>query len=407
MTAISDIVVIGGGAIGLALALELRLQGASVTLLSRDLAQAASHAAAGMLAPQAEQLSPGAMLELCLRSRSLYPDWTQKLEALTGLPTGYWACGILAPVYEEAEGRREERRKGRGERRKAGEVGGAREDRETRGHGDTEIRTTQNSKLPPPTPYSLLPTPAHWLDRASIHHQHPGLSKEVIGGWWYPKDAQVDNRSLTKALWVAVREAGVDVQKGVIVQAMLYQGRQISGLQTSNGTFQSGHYVLATGAWSQDVLPLPVTPRKGQMLSVQVPAGQTLPLQTVLFGSEIYIVPRQDGRIIIGATSEDVGFTPDNTPEGVQALWARSLRLYPALQQFPMQECWWGFRPATPDELPLLGASPYDNLTLATGHYRNGILLAPVTAQLMTDRILHQRSDPLVEAFHWSRFRTD
>ncbi|MBW4469791.1 MAG: glycine oxidase ThiO [Stenomitos rutilans HA7619-LM2] len=389
MAATSDVVVIGGGAIGLAIALELRLQGALVTILSRNGAQAASYAAAGMLAPQAEQLPPGAMLELCLSSRSLYPDWTQKLEAMTGLPTGYWACGILAPVYEEgAEGRGRQGNRGSRETEEAGAA------------GEAEVL----SELKTQNFHSRLPTPVHWLDRAAIQQRQSGLSADVSGGWWYPKDAQVDNRSLTKALWVAVRDAGVDVQEGVAVQAILHQSGQVSELQTSRGTLQAGHYVLATGAWSQDVLPLPVMPRKGQMLSVRVPVEQGLPLQTVLFGSEIYIVPRQNGYIIIGATSEDVGFAPDNTPESVKSLLARSLRLYPALRQFPMQECWWGFRPATPDELPILGASPYDNLTLATGHYRNGILLAPVTAHLIVDRILHQRSDPLLEAFHWSRF---
>ncbi|XGV95280.1 MAG: glycine oxidase ThiO [Leptolyngbya sp. BL-A-14] len=393
MAGTPDVLVIGGGIIGLAIALELRLQGASVTVLCSNFAQAASHAAAGMLAPQAEKLPQGDMRELCLRSRSLYPDWTQKLEALTGLPTGYWACGILAPVYEQEAGGG--RQKAEGER-EAGEAGEAK--------AFPKLKT-QNSKLHP-TPHSPLPTPhSSWLDRAAIHQHQPGLGEDVMGGWWYPQDAQVDNRSLTKSLWAAVRDVGVDVQEGLAAETLLHQAEHIIGVQTSHGTLQAGHYVLATGAWSQDVLPLPVTPRKGQMLSVRVPDGQELSLQTVLFGSEIYIVPRQDGRIVIGATSEDVGFAPNNTPEGVQALLERAIRLYPTLRQFPIQESWWGFRPATPDELPLLGASPYDNLTLATGHYRNGILLAPVTAQLIADRILHQKNDPLLNAFHWSRFK--
>lgn len=366
MVVAPDVLIVGGGVIGLAIALELRLRGASVTVLTRDFAEAASHAAAGMLAPQAEKLPAGAMLELCLRSRSLYPDWTQKLEALTGLPTGYWACGILAPVYEH------EKVKGLGLKAKA------------------------NS--------SLSFDPLDFLDRATIHQHQAGLSQEVIGGWWYPDDAQVDNRALMKALWVAVCDAGVALQDGVTVQKILHRDAQVVGVQTAKGKFQAAHYVLATGAWSQDLLPIPVIPRKGQMLSVRVPAGHDLPLRTVLFGSDVYLVPRRDGRIVIGATSEAVGFTPDNTPEGTQALLERANRLYPALRPWPLHECWWGFRPATPDELPLLGASPYANLTLATGHYRNGILLAPVTAQLLVDR-LHQQSDPLLDAFHWSRFK--
>jgi glycine/D-amino acid oxidase-like deaminating enzyme len=153
-------------------------------------------------------------------------------------------------------------------------------------------------------------------------------------------------------------------------------------------------------------LDIPVYPIKGQMLSVCVPedCGVMQPLRTVLFGTGIYIVPRQDGRIIIGATSENVDFTPGNTPAGMQSLLAGAIKLYPELENYPILEFWWGFRPATTDELPILGASVWDNLTLAAGHYRNGILLAPVTAKLLADLIWNQKSDPLLAAFHYSRF---
>ena len=139
------------------------------------------------------------------------------------------------------------------------------------------------------------------------------------------------------------------------------------------------------------------------MLSVRSPSS-TLVLKQVLFGEEIYIVPRRDGTIVIGATSEDVGFAHSNTPGGMQALLARAIRLYPELQHFPILEFWWGFRPTTPDELPILGSSAYDNLILATGHYRNGILLAPITALLIADLILDRNCDRLLNHFQYSRF---
>jgi glycine oxidase len=351
----TDILILGGGVIGLAIALELRLNGASVTILSRDFAEAAAHAAAGMLASQAEQIPPSPLLDLCLRSRDLYPAWICKLEELTGLDAGYWACGILAPEYSPASSA---------------------------------------------SPY--------WLDHATIHQHQPGLCSEVVGGYWYPQDAQVDSRALAKALWTAVQDLGVVVKEGITVQHICHQAHQVRAVQTSAGEFQAGHYILATGAWSQALLSIPVYPKKGQMLSVRVPGATddftTLPLQTVLFGSEIYIVPRKDGRIVLGATSEDVGFMPSNTPRGIDSLLRAAMRLYPDLQHFPIQELWWGFRPTTPDELPILGASPYSNLTLATGHHRNGILLAPVTAQLVANFVLHPSSDPLLEPFRWSRF---
>jgi len=384
MTTTSDVLIMGGGVIGLAIAVELKLRGASVTVLCRDFHAAASHAAAGMLAPQAEAIPPSPMLDLCLRSRALYPEWTRKLEEISGLATGYWPCGILAPVYET-----------RGE-----------------GRGARDEGQDQNSSLL--TPHSSLDCPAEWLDRDAINWHQPGLGTEVIGGWWYPEDAQVDNRALARALWTAAESLGVDVRDGIKVEGIQQQQGQVVGIQTTVGVFHAEHYVLAAGAWSHELLPLPVRPKKGQMLSVRVPEGSysELPLQRVLFAPDIYMVPRRDSRsetlrdrrIVIGATSEEVGFTPYNTPAGIQTLLERAIKLYPQLQHYPIHELWWGFRPATPDELPILGSSPSKNLTLATGHYRNGILLAPLTAVLIADLIWEQKSDPLMDHFKYSRF---
>lgn len=343
-----EILIIGGGIIGLAIAIELKSKGASVTILCRDFAEAATHAAAGMIAPQAEELPPSPMLDLCLESRSLYPDWIHKLEALTGMNAGYWACGILAPRYQ----------------------------------------VSKNSG---------------WLDRETLLTHQPDLGKEVVGGYWFPQDAQVDNRALAKVLWMAATELGIEIQNGVTVERFAID-TNITHLETNQGIWKADHYILATGAWSQALLPISVFPRKGQMLSVRVPTPANLPLQQVLFGEASYIVPRQDGRIIIGATSENVGFEPGNTAIGVQTLLSNAIRLYPPIQNFTLQEVWYGFRPATPDELPILGESPYPNLTLATGHYRNGILLAPVTAQAIAQFVLTQKSDSRLAAFHWSRF---
>jgi thiazole synthase len=374
MNTSSDVLIIGGGVIGLAIAIELKLRGASVTVLSRDFHAAASLAAAGMLAPQAEAIPPSPMLELCLRSRSLYPEWTRKLEELSGEPTGYWSCGILAPVYEN---------QGSG----------------IRDQGSGEFAIAPSSHI------SSLDCPAEWLDRDAINLYQPGLSSDIVGGWWYPEDGQVDNRALVRALWTAAESLGVDLRDGVTVEGIQQQQRQVIGVQTSVGVSRAEHYVLATGAWSNELLPIPVSPRKGQMLSVRVPdVNYSVPLQRVLFGSDIYIVPRRERRIVIGATSEEVGFTPHNTPAGIQALLQRAIRLYPQLQHYPIHEFWWGFRPATPDELPILGSSPCKNLTLATGHYRNGILLAPITAALIADLIWEQKSDTLLDHFHYSRF---
>ncbi|RCJ37385.1 glycine oxidase ThiO [Nostoc minutum NIES-26] len=380
----SDILIIGGGVIGLAIAIELKLRGAHVTVLCRDFQAAATHAAAGMLAPDAENIPDEAMYSLCWRSRSLYPDWTRKLEDSIGLNTGYRPCGILAPIYEESRGAGEQRSRGAGE------------------------AISSSSPLSPsfPSPHARE-SPAYWLDRAAIHQYQSGLGDEVVGGWWYPEDAQVDNRALAHVLWTAAESVGVELKDGITVEAFLQQQGQVTGVQTNAGVIRAAHYVLATGAWSNELLPLPVRPRKGQMLSLRVPEFlPELPLKRILFGQDIYIVPRSERSLIIGATSEDVGFTPHNTPAGIQSLLQRAIRLYPQLQDYPIQEFWWGFRPTTPDELPILGASHCPNLTFATGHYRNGILLAPITAVLLADLIWEQKSDPLLSNFHYSRFHT-
>ncbi|MDZ8084677.1 MAG: glycine oxidase ThiO [Nostoc sp. DedQUE12b] len=372
---ISETVIIGGGVIGLAIAIELKLRGTNVTVLCRDFHAAATHAAAGMLAPDAENIANEAMRSLCWRSRALYPDWTRKLEELTGLNTGYRACGILAPVFEEAGGQ-----------------GG-------RGAGEQRSRGESLSSSSPSSP-------SYWLNKEAIHQYQPGLGAEVVGGWWYPEDAQVDNKALAHVLRTAAESIGVELKDGITVEGFLQQQGQVVGVQTNAGIIRAAHYVLASGAWSNELLPLPVLPRKGQMLSVRIPeVSPELPLKRVLFGQDIYIVPRRD-RLVLGATSEDVGFMPNNTPEGIQKLLQAAIRLYPQLKHYPIQEFWWGFRPTTPDELPILGTSHCQNLTFATGHYRNGILLAPVTAALIADLILEQKSDPLLADFHYSRFQS-
>ncbi len=358
MKTTKNILIIGGGIISLSIAIELKRQGAKVTVVSKDFMQAASHAAAGMLAPMAEKLTSAAMFDLCSRSRWLYPEWTQKLEGLTGVDTGYLSCGILAPVYAQPK----------------------------------SFAETDNSVV--------------WLDKQAIHLYQPGLSDRVMGGWWYPEDGQVDNRCLMRSLLQAAQTLGVEIKEGVAVKAIQQKQGRVNGVLTDTGQLEAEEYVLAAGSWSSQLLPLPVRPVKGQMLSLRMPQKphQPFPLQRVLYGEDIYLVPRQDGRLVIGATVEEVEWTPFNTPKGVQSLLDRATELYPAIADWQIEEFWWGFRPGTPDQLPILGRSACDNLYLATGHYRNGILLAPVTASLLSDLILEQKSDPLLAEFSYQRF---
>ena len=365
METTKEVIVIGGGVIGLAIAIDLKLRGADVTVISRDRKQAASYAAAGMLAPMAEQIENSAMLDLCLKSRWLYPEWIRQLENISNLKADYLPCGILAPILNSAHLER-----------------------------STLVRSSQKSSN------------AVWLDDRSIHHYQSGLSDSVVGGWWYPEDGQVDNRSLMKTLLRVVDVLGIDLKEGIAVQAMQNRANKITSIFTSQGEFQADKYVLATGSWSSQLLPIPVRPVKGQMLCLQMPHenGQPYPLQKVLFGENIYLVPRQDGRLIVGATVEEVGWAPHNSPVGIQGLLQKAMQLVPAAAQWSIQDFWWGFRPGTTDELPILGQSAYQNLYLATGHHRNGILLAPITANLIGNLLSESQSDELLTHFSWQRF---
>lgn len=350
----SDILILGGGIIGLAIALDLQQQGATVTLLSKRFEEAASQAAAGMLAPRAEGLPSGPLLDLALASLAAYGDWVAKLEYLTGESMGYWPCGILAP----------------------------------------------RSILPPANP------DAPWLSASTLAHYQPGLGPQIRGAYWYPEEGQVDNQALVKALRRAAIEAGVNLQEGVEAMALVHQRGAIGQVLTAQaGAFGADLVVLAGGAWSQQLLPLPVFPRKGEMVGLRVPIGydQPQPLRRVLFGEGIYIVPRQDGRVVLGATSQAVGFTAGNTAAGVHQLLQRAIALWPTLADFTLERTWWGYRPATPDEWPILGLGPATNLILATGHYRNGILLAPITAQLI-GQLCRGHTPATLAPFSWQRF---
>ena len=374
MKATRDILIVGGGVIGLAIAVELKRHGAKVTVISKDFVQAAGNAAAGMLAPMAEKLTSKPMLELCLKSRWLYPEWTQKLEELTGVDTGYLPCGILAPVYHRPES-----------------TSFARLTSQSDGEFPKGIVESDN---------------VIWLDRETTKLYEPGLSDRVVGSWWYPEDGQVDNREVMRSLLQAAQTLGVEIQEGVTVKAIQQKQGKVNGVLTSAGLLEAEQYVLAAGSWSGRLQPLPVRPVKGQMLSLRMPQKRHEPyaLQRVLYGEGVYLVPRQDGRLVVGATVEDVDWTPYNTPRGVKDLLDKATELYPAAIDWQIEELWWGFRPGTPDELPILGRSACDNLFLATGHHRNGILLAPITASLIADLILKGESDPLLEEFSYRRF---
>ena len=362
------VLVLGGGLMGLAIAHQLARKGIAVTVLSRRRSEAAGFVAAGMLAPHAEGLS-GPLLQLGQLSLGRVPSWVAQIEADSGLPCGLRSTGIVVPFRSDKE-------------------------------------------------RDLYPTAAFGepLDREQLEQELPGLAPEWSAGLLFSQDGQIDNRrQLMRALESACVDRGVQFQEGVEVQELLQNHGQLKGVRTRDlegtlSTLSCSQAMLCSGAWSAQLLPeLQVFPVKGQMLSLQTPRGA---LRRVIFGPGTYFVPREDGLVVVGATSErNAGFNEGLTPQGQTTLQEGIAALLPEAINWPPMERWWGFRPCTPDEGPLLGQSPIAGLWLACGHHRNGVLMAGATAELIAD--LASGSAPrkdlaaLLPSFRWDRWRSE
>ena len=256
---------------------------------------------------------------------------------------------------------------------------------------------------------------ARFRHRTALEREIPGLGPRWQAGLLFEQDGQIDNRrQLMRALEKACVSLGVQFLEGADVKALsrhseTHELHEIT-LQTAEGEVQNHpcrRAVLCSGAWSQKLVPeLPVFPVKGQMLSLQ---GPRKALKRVIFGPGTYLVPREDGLVVVGATSErNAGFQSGLTPDGQSKLQEGIASLLPEASQWPPMERWWGFRPCTPDQGPLLGEGPIPGLWLATGHHRNGVLLAAITAQLISAALSDQESlnetNEWLTHFRWDRF---
>lgn len=356
------VLILGGGLIGLAIAHQLARSGRAVLVLSRNRNEAAGFVAAGMLAPHAEGLS-GDQLLLGKASLAAYPAWVAQVEADSGLNCNLKPCGIVVPFESAAE-------------RDA-------------------------------YPTAAMGTP---LDRHGLEAEVAGIGEQWRAGLLFKQDGQIDNRRrLMRALERACTNLGVQFQEGAEVQTLCCAASgkleevRYSTAEGEQLRLPCAAAVLACGAWSAELLPgLPVFPVKGQMLSLQAPRQA---LRRVLFGPGTYLVQRNDGLLVVGATSEaNAGFSGGLTPDGQKQLQQGISALLPQASGWPTMERWWGFRPCTPDEGPLLGASGIPGLWLATGHHRNGVLLAPITAQLLAAALADGCNDPLLKLFSLQRF---
>jgi glycine oxidase len=363
-----DVIIIGGGVIGCSIALRLAEAGLKVALVERDRAGCeASRAAAGMLCPQSETRGPSPFLDLGLRSRSIYRGFTDHLTQLSGIDVEYRDEGVL---FVQLEG----------------------EDDEQVAHWFT-WQTEAGLKL-------------ERVAESDLRMNEPAVTKQATGAVFIPGDHQVENRKLMDALAFAVRQAGVDMIEGREVSRLLIDKDRVVGVLAGGERLDSGAVVVAAGCWSGRLLAplglkIKIVPARGQMIALK---GGDSPLNRVLHSTRCYLVPRRDGRILVGSTVEYTGFEKGITAGGIASLIAAAVELVPSLEGFEIAEAWSGLRPDTADHLPVMGHSGIKDLFIASGHFRNGILLAPVTAELMCELIITGRAPEELQPFGVERF---
>jgi len=255
-----------------------------------------------------------------------------------------------------------------------------------------------------------LDLPVQWISAAEARRREPHLAGKLAGAIWSPQDHQVENRKLALALRGAAQATGARINEHQPVAEIINNGRRVEGIALVDGRkVAADAVVLAAGAWSRKIAGLPapllppVRPIKGQMLALRM--DRNAPLVThVLWGPGIYLVPRLDGRLIVGGTVEEKGFDTNRTAGGLLTLLEAAWRLVPAIEELPIDEMWVGHRPGSRDDAPILGPAPIEGLVYATGHHRNGILLAPVTADALARLVLEGSIDPAIRPFGIERF---
>jgi glycine oxidase len=347
-----EVVVIGAGVMGCASAHALATLGAQVTLLERAVPGAeASSAAAGILGAQVESLEHPGQEERLVKARTGYAAWAEMLQAETGIAIGYRVSGVLKVARNEEELRT------LGERVKAQEAAGLR----------VELLDTKGALEAEP-------------------EVHPG----VAGAAYFPDDAQVDPPALLRALVAANARAKVRLITGAVVERVLVERETCTGVVLDNGILRADATILAAGSWSKMVPGVPdgvpdVKPARGQMVLLEERPPR---VRTILYGASGYVVPRGDGRVLCGSTLELVGFRKEVTAGGVHSILTTALSLAPGLGSGTVTSFWSNFRPYCPSGAPLMGKSVLPGLFLATGHHRNGILLAKTTADTVADAVL-------------------
>lgn len=349
----SDILIIGGGVIGLAVARELRRRGAgSIRVLEKsEPGREASWAAAGILAPQVEADEDGEFFRLCYESNRMYAGFAAELFDETGIDVEHDRHGVIYAGFDENDLADFERR-----------------------HAWQTSVGLNVQKLRP----------------SDIRRLEPNISDQVTSGLLFPDDGQVENRKLVAALIEFAARNAIEITAGIEAKSIAARGDSIE-VVAGGETYHAGALVIATGAWTsliqlaESALPVKVKPIRGQMICYRPPQN----FSHVVYSRQGYIVPRTDGRLLVGATVEDVGFDKSMTDEGVAHLKQVGIQIAPMLCDLDIADRWAGLRPYAFRDEPFIGQMPdMTNVFAAIGHYRNGILLAPITAKMIADQVL-------------------
>jgi glycine oxidase len=367
------VAIIGAGVVGLGIAWRLAARGAFVEVFDRGAAGAgATHAAAGMLAACAEA-EPGeeALIALGRESQARWPSFAAEILQASGIDVELRTEGTLVVALT----------------------------------ADDQARLHHHLVF-----QHKLGLPLQWITAAETRRREPHLAGKLAGAVWSPEDHQVDNRKLALALRIAAEGMGAIVREHTPVKEISITDGRADGVILADETRISADVVvLAAGAWSRGIAGLPheqrppVRPIKGQMLALRMDPNAPL-LNHVVRAPGVYLVPRRDGRLIVGATVEEKAFDTSLTAGGLLTLLEAGWRAVPSIEELPIEEMWVGHRPGSRDDAPILGRGPVDGLIYATGHHRNGILLAPVTVDAMARLIFEGVLDPAIRPFGVERF---
>jgi glycine oxidase len=362
-----DVAIAGGGLIGGAIALELAQAGLRVGVFDRgEPGHEASWASAGILSPAPE--SPGAipMVPLGKASMALYPEFAANVEEVSGQSAGFRPKGTVEALFSRDAAR------------------------------DLSTLIALHHGL------GLKAEPLRPDDACELE---PALNPDIEAAALRPDEASIDNRLLTSAILGAAQNSGVEIFPGRAVNAIWRQGNRCAGLELQHEKVSAKHTIIAAGCFSAGITGVkdyaPVRPAKGQIIALR---ADGLTIERVLWSERIYLVPRNDGRILAGATLEYVGFEKQVTAGGIEKILAATLELAPGLANARIDETWAGLRPDSTDHLPILGPTDLDGLLIATGHFRSGVLLTPITARLMREWITLQSVSVDWERFSPMRF---